>query len=125
MSKYHMIVERTSSGGYAAHWRDGAIFSGGKSFEELKTNMVEALNFGLDKEDVMFEDLKLTYDIPSFFEANPAVNAAGLAREIGMTKSLLSQYASGTKKPSAVQATKILEGIRAVGRKLAELDFAF
>ena len=119
-----MIVERTTSGGYATYWADGAIHSGGKTFEELKSNMVEALNFGLDREDITFEDLKLTYDIPSFFEATPALNAAGLAREIGMTKSLLSQYISGSKKPSVAQATKILEGIRAVGRKLADLDFA-
>ena len=47
-----------------------------------------------------------------------------LAARIGMLQSLLAQYIGGRNKPSAKQTARILEGVREVGRELAEMDFA-
>ena len=52
--------------------------------------------------------------------AGHAVNA----KRVGMPQSLLSQYVSGIKKPGEKQVRRILDGIRQVGRELAEMDFA-
>jgi hypothetical protein len=40
-----------------------------------------------------------------------------------MTQSLLAQYIKGIKKPSPVQARRILSGVQQIGRELAEVKF--
>jgi len=45
-----------------------------------------------------------------------------LASRIGMSQSLLAQYARGLKKPSANQVERIMNGIRGLGKELASLD---
>lgn len=39
-----------------------------------------------------------------------------------MNPTLLSQYVNGVKKPSDKQVKKMLEGIKALGRELLQLD---
>lgn len=126
MKKYEMIVERTATG-YSAYNAEEGAYTVGANFEELKSNMVEVLNLALDDSGrtITIEDVKVTYDLKSFFDAYKVINAAALAKRLGMTQSLLSQYVSGNKKPSAAQTQRILEGVRAVGRELASMDFAF
>lgn len=121
-----MIVERTPTG-YSAYNEAEGAYTVGANFAELKTNMVEVLNLALSDtgRTVGIEDVKITYDLKSFFEAYKVINAAALAKRLGMTQSLLGQYIAGSKKPSPTQTRRILEGVRAVGRELAEMDFAF
>jgi hypothetical protein len=40
-----------------------------------------------------------------------------------MNQSLLAQYISGGKKPSATQTQRILNGVQQIGRELAEVRF--
>ena len=126
MKKYEMIVERTGTG-YSAYNEAEGAYTVGTSFEELKANMVEVLNLVLSDtgRTISIADVKIIYDLKSFFDAYKVINAAALAKRLGMTQSLLSQYVSGNKKPSPTQTRRILEGVRAVGRELAEMDFAF
>jgi DNA-binding transcriptional regulator YdaS (Cro superfamily) len=50
------------------------------------------------------------------------INAKFLAKKIGMNATLLSQYVSGTKKPSSKQTEKILRGIQQIGQELSEIN---
>ena len=50
------------------------------------------------------------------------INSKFLAKRIGMNESLLSQYVTGKKKPSAAQITKILNGIQEIGRELSNIN---
>ena len=123
--KFEMIVEKTPTG-YSAYCEEVGAFTTGADVEDLKTNIVAVLNLALSEtsQTIFLEDVKLVCDLKSFFDAYKVINAAALAKRIGMTQSLLSQYISGNKKASSKQTTRILQGIRQVGRELAEMDFA-
>lgn len=72
-------------------------------------------------EDLSFEGFfrekksNLLYDL---FVAHPELNAAAVARRLGMSQSLFAQYVSGAKKPSIQRLEEILETIRSIGREL-------
>ncbi|GAA4362142.1 hypothetical protein GCM10023185_29790 [Hymenobacter saemangeumensis] len=123
--QYEMIVEKTSTG-YSAYCEAVGAYTVGSTADELKANIVAVLNIAVPVADngITIEDVKLTCDLQSFFDAYKVINASALAKRLGMTQSLLSQYVSGAKKPSERQTHRILEGIRQVGRELVEMDFA-
>jgi predicted RNase H-like HicB family nuclease len=124
MSKIEFVVERTTTG-YSAYATHHSVYTVGETLTELKANMVEALNLHFEEtgRKVTEADLQLKPDLPQFFEFYKVINAKALAARIGMPQSLLAQYIGGHKKPSPKQTTRILEGVRAVGRELAEMDF--
>lgn len=72
-------------------------------------------------EDLSFEGFfrekksNLLYDL---FVAHPELNAAAVARRLGMSQSLFAQYVSGAKKPSKQRLEEIIETIRSIGREL-------
>lgn len=54
-------------------------------------------------EDLSFEEFfleKKSNPLYDLFIAHPELNAAAIARRLGMSQSLFAQYVSGTKKPS-------------------------
>lgn len=55
------------------------------------------------------------------FIAHPELNASAVARRLGLAQSLLAQYISGTKKPSAKRERLILSEIRKIGEELAAI----
>lgn len=122
--KIEMIVEKTRTG-YSAYAEKYPVFTVGKTLEELKSNMIESLNlyFGRKKELLTERDLKVTLDLPQFFEFYKVINAKALSERIGMNQSLLAQYIKGIKKPSANQKTRILKGVQQVGHELASIHF--
>ena len=127
MKKYEFIVEKTGTG-YSAYDEAQGAYTTGATMEDLQVNMVTALSLALSTADktvpVTMADIKATYDLESFFEQYRIINVSQLAKRLGMTQSMLSQYTSGAKKAGEKQTRRILEGIRAVGRELAEIDFA-
>ena len=124
--KIKMIVEKTRTG-YSAYAdnTDDMIFTVGKNLEELKKNILEAVNVSLkDKgKSVTMNDINVTLDLPQFFLFYKIINAKALSERIGMNQSLLAQYIKGNKKPSATQKKRIFKGIKQVGRELADLRF--
>jgi hypothetical protein len=97
----------------------------GKSLDELKSNILEAMNLLLEEsgKNVTEDDLKITLDLPQFFEFYKVINAKALSERIGMNQSLLAQYIKGVKKPSSAQTNRILKGVQQVGRELAAVQF--
>ena len=127
MKKVNVTIEKTNSG-YSAGADKYPVYTAGDSFEEIKSNIFEALNLYFEYNDEPLIDehqIRLTLDLASFFEFYKVINAKALSERIGMNQSLLAQYINGIKKPSAVQTKRILKGVQQVGRELAEIRFIF
>jgi predicted RNase H-like HicB family nuclease len=122
-NKITLIVEKTSTG-FSAYSYDYPIFTTGKSIPELINRAYEATEFYFEEENVKVEpnDLKFEIDFKQFFKYYKVINAKFLAEKIGMNATLLSQYVSGTKKPSPKQTEKILSGIHQIGQELSEIN---
>jgi predicted RNase H-like HicB family nuclease len=124
MRKIEMVVERTNTG-YSAYASKYSVYTVGNDFPELKSNMLEALNLYFEDEGktITEKDIKVSLDLPQFFEFYKVINAKALSQRIGMNQSLLAQYIKGNKKPSALQTKRILRGVQQVGKELAEMQF--
>ncbi len=124
MRKIKMIVEKTKKG-YSAYAEKYAVYTVGQSLEELKTNMLDALNLYFEKEGITISEsqLNIIFDLPQFFEFYKVINVSALSERMGMNQSLLAQYIKGIKKPSATQTQRILKEIQKVGRELAAVQF--
>ena len=117
-----MIVERTNTG-YSAYAVKDPVYTVGKNLQELKLNMVEALNLYFKDKTITEQNLKVSLDLPQFFEFYKVINAKALSERIEMNQSLLAQYIKGIKKPSPAQTKRILKGVQQVGKELAEIKF--
>ena len=122
--KIEMIVERTKTG-YSAYAEKYPVYTVGNSLDVLKINMLEALNLHFEKKGktITENDLKITLDLPQFFEFYKVINAKALSERIGINQSLLAQYIKGIKKPSPTQTQRILMGVQQVGKELAAIRF--
>jgi len=101
------------------------IATEGENFEELKDNILEAVNLSFEDKNFSYklEEIKFNYDLESFFEFYKVINAKALSERIGMNQSLLAQYIKGIKKPSLAQTKRILNGVQKIGRELSEVNF--
>jgi predicted RNase H-like HicB family nuclease len=122
--KITIIVEKTKTG-YSAYAEKYPVYTVGKTLDELKSNILEAVNLLLEKsgKSITEDDLKIVLDLPQFFEFYKVINAKALSERIGMNQSLLAQYIKGVKKPSPTQTNRILKGVQQVGRELAGVQF--
>ncbi|WP_299673022.1 helix-turn-helix transcriptional regulator [uncultured Polaribacter sp.] len=118
-----MTVEKTETG-FSAFSQNYPIFTTGKSIAELINNSYEATELHFEEESVKVEsnEIKFEIDFKQFFKFYKVLNAKFLAEKIGMNATLLSQYVSGKKKPSAKQTEKILSGIHKIGQELSGIN---
>ncbi len=121
--KILMTVEKTKTG-FSAYAVDYSIFTTGQSVPELINNAYEATELFFEEEKVKVNpnDIKFEIAFKQFFKYYKVINAKFLAEKIGINASLLSQYVSGTKKPSAKQTEKILSGIHQIGQELSGIN---
>ena len=122
--KIVMIVEKTKTG-FSAYAENYPVYTVGKSLDQLKGQIIAALNLYFDNPQKSIEekDLKIKLDLPQFFEFYKVINAKALSERIGMNQSLLAQYIKGHKKPSANQSKRILRGVQQIGNELATVRF--
>jgi hypothetical protein len=123
MDKIVFNVEKTDTG-YSAYYElaDGIAATTGGTMAELKANALESYNLAAEAHATL-DDIGFKFDIPQFFDYYKGIlNARGLANRVGMNETLLYQYVSGAKTPSAKQSEKILSGIKSFAEEL--LDFA-
>ena len=113
--------------GYSANAlvKENFIATEAETFEELKQNILEAVNLAFEDSEFVyaFEEIQIEYDLESFFDFYKVINAKALSERIGMNPSLLAQYIKGIKKPSASQTKRILLGVQQIGRELSEVRF--
>jgi hypothetical protein len=113
--------------GYSATCSIGNTFvaTEADSFEDLKSKVLDALNFTFEEDGKVFtqSDLIFEFDLESFFDFYRVINAKALSERIGMNQSLLAQYIRGIKKPSPAQTKRILTGVQQIGKELTEVRF--
>jgi len=73
----------------------------------------------LDTDTLKFE---ITYDLQAFFSEHDFLNASAIARHADMNESLVRQYATGKKYPSAEQAKKLEDTIRNLTKELKNIS---
>jgi predicted RNase H-like HicB family nuclease len=123
MKRIVFVIERTHTG-YSAYANDYMVYTAGSDLKELKANILEAINLYFEEEGRVItpDEIKITLDLPQFFEFYKVINAKALSERIGMNQSLLAQYVHGHKKPSRAQTERILHGIQQLGRELADIS---
>ncbi|MDR2804225.1 MAG: type II toxin-antitoxin system HicB family antitoxin [Dysgonamonadaceae bacterium] len=127
MEKVFVTVEMTENN-YAAYLdRLPGCVSTGKTFEELKKNIAEAVELHLegmreDGEEIPFpEAYELAYHFDSeslLMHYNGIFTKASLERLTGINQRQLQRYAAGTSKPRLEQANKITKALHDLGREL-------
>ena len=63
-------------------------------------------------------EIEYKFDVGSLFSYYDFINAAGVAREIGLSPSVMRQYAIGTRKPSAERKAQIINGFKSLANKM-------
>ncbi len=63
-------------------------------------------------------EIEYKFDVGSLFSYYDFINAAGVAREIGLSSSVMRQYAIGTRKPSAERKAQIINGFKSLANKM-------
>lgn len=78
----------------------------------------------LEEDGVRVPELEVTFsfDVGSLFNYYDFINVAGAAREIGISPSVMRQYAIGVRKPSAERKAAIVSGIRTLARKMETIS---
>ena len=121
-----MTVMKEDSGYSAtASVKEIHINTEGETLDELKQNIVEAVNLSFEDKGFVYkaDEIALKPDLQTFFEFYKVINAKALSERIGMNQSLLAQYIKGIKKPSPSQTQRILKGVQKVGKELASIQF--
>lgn len=121
MKKVEVTIEKTNTG-YSAYANKLAVATTGSDVNEIRKNMLEALNLLFEDEGVRVKlsDISFRIDLQQFFTFYKVINAKGLAQRINMNYTLLNQYIQGKKTPSPKQVRKIMIGIHEVGRELSK-----
>lgn len=122
--KINIIIEKTKTG-YSAFAEKYPVYSAGKSLEELKNNISEAMVLYFEEKGKSASriNLRFIFDLTQFFAFYRVINVKALSDRIGMNQSLLAQYIKGIKKPSAHQSKRIIQGVRQLGKELSEVEF--
>lgn len=122
--KIEVIIEKTKTG-YSAYANKYPVYTVGGTLEELKINTLQALNLYFEKQGKIIDDkdLKITLDLPQFFEYYKVINVEALSTRIGINQNMLAQYINGSKKPTLTQTQRILRGVQQVGNELASIRF--
>ncbi len=126
-----LIIER-NDGHYWGRIEDkGFMPTGqGKTIDALMENVKESIKDYLDhegKNDKKWNRINLDkivfdlhYDVEAFFEEFDYLKITSIARKAGINESLLRQYATGSKYPSADQVKKIETSIHELAGKLQQ-----
>ena len=134
METIKIVLEKTDTG-YSAYSDElPGIIATGKTYDDVKSTMHDAINQHLEllKEleeeipKVLQSDYQLNYKLDSstFFEwLNGIMTKSAISRISGINQSLLSQYATGVKTPSQKQLLRIEKAIHQFGADLQSFSF--
>ncbi|SEI73822.1 hypothetical protein SAMN05216327_103515 [Dyadobacter sp. SG02] len=102
-----LIVETGESSLWGrVHYEDNLIIDEASSIEELQSKM-RTLLLDFHDLDPKSYDFRIEYDLTVFFERFNFLKITKVAELSEINGSLLRQYATGKKHPSAKQAAKI------------------
>jgi predicted RNase H-like HicB family nuclease len=134
MIKLVVIIEKTGTG-YSAYVPDiPGIATAAETFDELRENVKELLNvfvetaaeYGDPLPDILKGEYTIEYkfDIQAFMQwMSKVMSQRGLSEMADMNESLISQYASGNKKPGPKQLQRIQTAIHRFADDLHAISF--
>ncbi len=119
------IIKEDSGYSAIGQWENRGLATSGDNWEHLQKMIGEMVNLVFEDLGYTYtlDEIKMKYDLESFFDFYKIINAKALSERIGMNQSLLAQYIKGIKKPSTMQTQRILNGVQQIGRELAEVRF--
>ena len=102
---------------------DNLIVDSASSIELLERKMKKLLHdlHGLSPAKIEFEIL---HDLTAVFSEKTYLNLSVVAQKLGINRSLMAQYAAGSKFPSPERARAIEKAIHDLGRDLLKLRIA-
>ena len=123
------IIEKGSDGLYGIHAPEleNVIIGSGNTVAEAKKDFensyAEVVECYIDENHSVPDELRniefeYRYDLSAFYNAHPYLNVSKLAEHLHVNASLMRQYKRG-QYISEEQVFRIQEGIRSVGRELA------
>ena len=129
MGKIVVLVDYTGNFAATPVSPEMACISTGRTLDEVKTNLVEALQFHLEgmKEDSLPipEEFDAPWDIDwrlttraLLHYTEGLVSRSAIAKITGINQQQLSHYASGYRKPRPSMSLRIREGVRKIAQAL-------
>lgn len=120
-----LLIKLIIEGGDGSLWgrinyEDDLLVDEAATVEKLQAKMQQLLRdfCDLDSESYIFE---VEYDLTAFFEQFDYLKITKIAELAGLNGSLVRQYATGKKFPSAQQAEKIENTIRQLATQLSKV----
>jgi DNA-binding transcriptional regulator YdaS (Cro superfamily) len=125
MKKILLVVEKSTDDHLwgRVDFEDNLIVDDAPSLPQLQKKMKDLLHDFHDLKPATV-DFEVAYDLGALFDVKKYLNLSELASRLGINRSLMAQYASGTKYPSLERAQKIEEAIHELGRDLLEIKLA-
>jgi hypothetical protein len=100
---------------------DNLIFDSASSLKALEKKIRVALK---NSEGLVNVEFEYAYDLTFFFEQFNFLNQSRIAELAGLNPSLIRQYSSGNKQPSAEQVEKIQNAINLMASQLVSVKLA-
>ncbi len=133
MGKILINVDYTDNFAAAPANEDIACISTGRTLEELKQNMAEALRWHIDSMKEDGEAIPQEFEGEWILEWNLSVRAllhyteglvpkSAISKATGINQQQLTHYASGYRTPRPAMRAKIIEGLHAIGRQLSAIS---
>jgi len=134
MEKVNVIIEKSTEGYSAFVPQLSGCVATGDSMSEIQKNINEAIHLHLagmkeDGDPIPSElngdfNLVFTFDLETFLIYYEKIfTKRALSRLSGINESLLSQYASGLKKPRKLQSKRLEESIHSLAKDLLQIQF--
>lgn len=133
MKALTVIIERTENN-YSAYLAEvDGIVATGHSIDEIKANIINAINlvledcqeYGEEIPDALTGDYSLSFkmDVKSFLEFYTGIfTKSGLERITGINQKQLWHYASGNRNPRPEQVVKIETALHKLGEELISIN---
>jgi transcriptional regulator with XRE-family HTH domain len=102
---------------------DNLIVDSASSLESLEKKMKKTLH-GLHGVNPATIEFDIAHDLTAVFSEKAYLNLSVVAQKLGINRSLMAQYAAGTKFPSTERARAIEAAIHELGRDLLNLQIA-
>lgn len=121
------IVENVDTG-YSAYAENYPIFTTGKTYTELQSNILIAANeYAQEMDWKAYAEKELNIQFTN--EAVIAylkefIGIKNISARTGIAENVLSEYSTQKRRPSPKQIARIIEGMKSLGNELLHLEVA-
>jgi len=121
MKPLTLIVERSQGELWGrVHYEDDLIIDSARTLDGLEKKIKKLLK-DLHKVDPKIIAFDYQYDLTALFEKFNYLKISAIAEKSDLNATLLRQYVTGIKYPSAKQAKKVEDAIHKIGKELSNI----